>query len=201
MNRKIRVEYSPKQLSARIAQMGREISRDYAKARLDVVVILESAFIFASDLVRHITVPTKCHFIRSEMRQVHVGGHERREVFFSYDPELAGRDLLVVDALLHSGVTLDFLLKRLQESRPASLRVAVLIDKPKDRKVDLKPDYFGFAAASNYLVGFGLPGANGLYRNLPYVGSIAGRRGGTAKKESRARRGGRRKGATGEVSA
>ena len=190
MSHEVKVEYSPKQLSTRIAQMGRQISRDYAKRKLDVVVILDSAFIFASDLVRHITVQTKCHFVRSEVRQVHVGGHERREIFFSYDPELTGRDLLVVDAVLHSGVTLDFLIKRLQESHPGTLRVAVLIDKPKDRKVDLKPDYFGFAAASNYLVGFGLPGANGLYRNLPFVGSVPAKRGGTAKRSSRTKRGG-----------
>lgn len=190
MSQSVKVEYSSQQLSARIAQMGRQISRDYAKAKLDVVVILDSAFIFASDLVRHITVQTKCHFVRSEVRQVHVGGHERREIFFSYDPDLTGRDLLVVDAVLHSGVTLDFLIKRLQESHPGSLRVAVLIDKPKDRKVDLKPDYFGFAAASNYLVGFGLPGANGLYRNLPFVGSVRSGRSATPKKASRARRGG-----------
>ena len=190
MSPKVRVQYSPKQLSTRIAQMGREISRDYAKSKLDVVVILDSAFIFASDLVRHITVQTKCHFVRSEVRQVHVGGHERREIFFSYDPELTGRDLLVVDAVLHSGVTLDFLIKRLQESHPGSLRVAVLIDKPKDRKVDLKPDYFGFAAASNYLVGFGLPGANGLYRNLPFVGSVSAKRDGNSRKSSRTKRGG-----------
>ncbi len=189
MNHKIKVEYSPKQLNARITEMGRQISRDYAKRKLDVVVILDSAFIFASDLVRHITIPTKCHFVRSEVRQVHVGGHERREIFFSYDPELAGRHVLVVDAVLHSGVTLDFLVKRLQESRPGSLRVAVLFDKPKDRKVDLEPDYFGFASASNYLVGFGLPGANGLYRNLPFVGSVPRRRGRSAGKGSRARRG------------
>jgi hypoxanthine phosphoribosyltransferase len=189
LNQPVKVEYGPKRLSARIAQLGRQISRDYAKRQIDVVVILDGAFIFASDLVRHITVPTKCHFVRSETRQVHVGGHERREIFFSYDPELYGRDLLVVDAVLHSGVTLDFLVKRLQESHPGSLRVAVLIDKPKDRKVDLKPDYFGFAAASNYLVGFGLPGADGLHRNLPYVGSMRRRRGASPKKASRAPRG------------
>ena len=189
MSHKIKVEYGPKRISARVAQLGRQISRDYAKRELDVVVILDGAFIFASDLVRHITVPTKCHFVRSEVRQVHVGGHERREIFFSYDPELSARDLLVVDAVLHSGVTLDFLIKRLQESRPGSLRVAVLIDKPKDRKVDLKPDYFGFAAASNHLVGYGLPGADGLYRNLPYVGSMHKRQGNRSKRASRARRG------------
>ncbi len=124
----ITVEFSPKQIAARIAQMGRQISRDYSTRRIDVVVILDSAFIFASDLVRKITVPTLCHFVRSEIRDVHLGGHERREIFFSYEPELRGRDVLVLDAVLHSGVTLDFLVKRLHESRPGSLRVAVLLE-------------------------------------------------------------------------
>jgi hypoxanthine phosphoribosyltransferase len=179
------VEYSAKRIATRIAKMGRQISRDYATRQIDVVAILDSAFIFASDLVRRITVPTLCHFVRSEMRDVHLGGHERREIFFSYEPELRGRDVLVVDAILHSGVTLDFLIKRLHESRPGSLRVAVLLDKPQDRKVDLKPDYFGFHAASNYLVGYGLPGANGLGRNLPYVGTIRKQTGSQAGKKSR----------------
>ncbi len=181
----ITVEFSPKQIAARIAQMGRQISRDYSTRRIDVVVILDSAFIFASDLVRKITVPTLCHFVRSEIRDVHLGGHERREIFFSYEPELRGRDVLVLDAVLHSGVTLDFLVKRLHESRPGSLRVAVLLDKPQDRKVDLKPDYFGFHAASNHLVGFGLPGPNGLQRNLPFVGSAPKPRASRAGKSGR----------------
>lgn len=189
MSAKVKVAHSARQLSTRIAQMGRAISRDYAKSELDVVVMLDSAFIFAADLVRQITVPTVCHFARSEQRQVSLGGHERWEIFFSYNPDLAGRDVLVVDAVLHSGVTLDFLIKRLLDSRPKSLRVAVLFDKALDRKVALKPDYFGFAAASNYLVGFGLPGSDGIHRHLPFVGSIPARRGTNPKKTTRARRG------------
>jgi len=187
----ITVEYSAKQIAARIAQMGRQISRDYSTRQIDVVVILDSAFIFASDLVRRITVPSICHFVRSEIRDINLGGHARREIFFSYEPELRGRDVLVVDAVLHSGVTLDFLVKRLHETRPGSLRVAVLLDKPQDRKVDLNPEYFGFHAASNYLVGYGLPGDKGLQRNLPYVGSVRRRRASRAVKNSR----GGRKGA------
>ncbi len=193
MTRKVKVEYSPRQLSTRIARMGRRISRDFGTRRVDVVAILDTAFIFASDLIRQITAPVICHFVRAEVRDVHLGGHERREIFFSYDPELEGRDLLVVDAVLHSGVTLDFLIKRLQESRPDSIRVAVLIDKPQDRKVDVKPDYFGFLGASKYLVGYGLPGSNGLYRNLPYIGSLARPWAGAAKKASRGKRGGKAK--------
>jgi hypoxanthine phosphoribosyltransferase len=160
---------------------------------VDVVVILENAFIFAADLVRRISRPVVCHFVRSETREVSVGGYNRREIFFSQQPELKDRDVLLVDAVLRSGVTQDFLVKRLLESQPRSLRIAVLVDKPKERKVDLKPDYFGFAAASKELAGYGLSGNHGWYRNLPYIGVLPGtsRRGaGLAGKA--ARRTGRR---------
>lgn len=169
----MKVEYSAAALSARIAQLGRAISRDYAGRLLDVVIILENAFLFGADLVRKITCPVNCHFVRSETRDVVVGGFDRKEIYYTPEPQLAGRDVLLVDAVLHSGVTLDFLAKRLvHTSRPRSVRVAVLFDRPADRRVDLKPDYFGFEVASKYLVGYGLPASDGLYRNLPYVASL-----------------------------
>ncbi len=170
----LKVVYSPGRLASRVARLGRSISRDYAGRTVDVVIILENAFVFGADLVRRISRPVVCHFVRSELRDVELGGYDRREVFFSQQPHLQGRDVLLVDAVLHSGVTQDFLLKRLQEGRPRSLRVAVLVDKPQDRKLDLKPDYFGFAAASKYLAGYGLAGRRGWYRNLPYVGLLEG---------------------------
>ena len=111
-----------------------------------------------------------CHFVRTEIRDIQFGGHDRREIYFSRPPRLEDRDVLVVDAVIQSGLTQDFLLKRLQESRPRSLRLAVLFDKPGERRVNVKPDYFGFAAASKYLAGYGLAGSRGWYRNLPYVG-------------------------------
>jgi len=168
----LKVVYSPGRLASQVARLGRSISRDYAGRTVDVVIILENAFVFGADLVRRISRPVVCHFVRSEMRDVKLGGYDRREVFFSHQPHLQGRDVLLVDALLHSGVTLDFLVKRLQEGRPRSLRVAVLVDKPQDRKVSLKPDYFGFAAASKYLAGYGLAGRREWYRNLPYIGLL-----------------------------
>lgn len=168
----IRIVYSPAQLSSRIARLGRSISRDYAGRTLDVVILLESAFFFSADLLRRITPPVVCHFLRSELREVNWGGYSRREVFFAHPPPLRGRDVLVVDAVLHSGVTQDFFVKRLLEARPRSLRLAVLVDKPQERKVDLKPDYFGFVCASKTLVGYGLAGSRGWYRNLPYLGLL-----------------------------
>lgn len=170
----LKVVYSPGRLASQVAHLGRTISRDYAGRTVDVVIILENAFVFGADLVRRISRPVICHFVRSEMRDVKLGGYDRREVFFSHQPHIQGRDVLLVDAVLRSGVTLDFLVKRLQEDRPRSLRVAVLVDKPQDRKVDLKPDYFGFAAASKYLAGYGLAGRREWYRNLPYVGLLEG---------------------------
>jgi hypoxanthine phosphoribosyltransferase len=161
-----------------VATLGRAISRDYAGRTVDVVMILENAFIFGADLVRRISRPVVCHFVRAEIRDVKLAGRDRREVFFSRQPRLQGRDVLLVGGVLHSGVTQDFLVKRLLEGRPRSLRLAVLVDKPRERKVDLKPDYFGFASASNYWVGYGLAERRGWYRNLPYLGVLraAGRR-------------------------
>jgi hypoxanthine phosphoribosyltransferase len=165
----MKVAFTRRRLSTRVGQLGRTISRDYAGRTLDVVVILENSFLFAADLVREISRPVVCHFVRSEMRDVSMGGHDRREVFFSAPPPLHGRDVLLVDAILNTGVTQDFLLKRLEEGRPRSLRMAVLFDKPKSRRVNLQPAYTGFAAASKQWVGYGLSSRRGLYRNLPFV--------------------------------
>jgi hypoxanthine phosphoribosyltransferase len=170
--REPRVVYSRARLATRVSAMGRSISRDSKGRPLDAVILLESAFVFAADLVRSIQGQVACHFVRTELRDVDLGGFSRREVFFSQTPDLRGRDILVVAGVLHTGVTLDFLCKRLMEGRPRSLRIAVLVDKPGDRHVDLQPDYFGFLDASNQLVGYGLAGRQGSYRNLPFVGTL-----------------------------
>jgi hypoxanthine phosphoribosyltransferase len=176
--------YSAQQLAARVALMGREISRDYADRTVDVVVMLESAFVFGADLIRRIDGKTVCHFVRIEISDVQFGGHERREIYFGRQPRLGDRDVLVVDALIESGLTQEFLLRRLQESRPRTLRLAVLFDKPAARRVDIKPDYFCFSVASKYLAGYGLAGSRGWYRNLPYVGVQRGRVSGRAQGRS-----------------
>jgi hypoxanthine phosphoribosyltransferase len=133
---------------------------------VDVVVTLDRGFVFAADLIREIDTPVVCHFVREDVRDVDDGGHARREVYFGARPELKGRDVLLLDAVLESGVTQEFLLRRLGESQPRSLRLAVLLDKPARRRVGLEPDYFGFRTASNEVwVGYGLAAANGTGRN------------------------------------
>jgi hypoxanthine phosphoribosyltransferase len=159
--------FSAVRIAARIAALGKLISRQYKGRHLDVVVTLDRGFIFAADLLRQINVPVVCHFVHEDIRDVNLGGRARREVFFGSRPELKGRDVLVVDAVLESGVTQEFLLRRLGESSPRSIRLAVLLDKPAKRRVGLEPDYFGFRTASNLVwVGYGLAAGNGTGCNL-----------------------------------
>ena len=158
--------YSAKRIAARIAALGKQISRAYGGHRLDVVVTMDRGFVFAADLLRTVTSPTVCHFVRENVRDVQQGNHARREVFFGARPDLKGRDVLVLDAVMDSGVTQEFLLRRLGESQPRSLRLAVLLDKPSRRHVALEPDYFAFQTASNQMwVGYGLADRAGKRRN------------------------------------
>ena len=158
--------YSPARIAARVKAIGREISRDFAGKRLDVVITLDRGFVFAADLLREITGPAVCHFVREEIRDINHGGKAHREVAFGPTPDIKGRDVLLVDAVLESGVAQEFLLRRLGEAQPRSLRLAVLLDKPEQRRVSLEPDYFAFRTASNGLwVGYGLAASNGMGAN------------------------------------
>jgi hypoxanthine phosphoribosyltransferase len=179
--------YSAARIANRVKEMGREISRDAQGRRLDIVVTMDRSFMFAADLIRSIDVPVVMHFVREDVRDVEQGGRPRREVFFANRPvkigvvdpaELKGRDVLLVDAVLDSGITQDFLLRRLGESKPRSLRMAVLLDKTSRRRVALEPDYFGFQTASKSVwSGYGLAASNGTGRNVENLvaGSLANR--------------------------
>ena len=190
--------YTAARIANRVQALGREITRGCHGRRLDVVVTMDRAFVFAADLIRAIDVPVVVHFVREDVRDVDQGGRARREVFFANReamaasqerPEFKGRDVLLVDAVIESGVTQDFLLRRIGESKPRSLRLAVLLDKPSRRHVALEPDYFGFQTASNQLwTGYGLAAANGTGRNAKHLvagggAKRAGKPGRSAKKK------------------
>jgi hypoxanthine phosphoribosyltransferase len=167
--------FSAARIAERVKALGREISRDARGRRLDIVVTMDRSFMFAADLIRAIDGPIVLHFVREDIRDIELAGRQRREVFFANrsatseakdHSELKGRDVLLVDSVLDSGVTQDFLLRRLGENKPRSLRLAVLLDKTSRRRVALEPDYFGFRTASNLLwSGYGLAASNGTSRN------------------------------------
>ena len=175
MSRAKVASYSAARIASRVKELGRAISKAYRGKRLDVVVTMDRSFVFAADLVRGIDGPVAMHFVSENVRDIEWGGQARREVFFrgrettsaAKEPVgFKGRDVLLVDAVLDSGVTQDFLLRRIGEGKPRSLRLAVLLDKTSKRRVHLEPDYFGFRTASNLLwSGYGLAGTNGLGRN------------------------------------
>jgi len=166
--------FSESRIAARVAELGKEISKAYKGRRLDIVVTLDRGFVFAADLIRRLDGTVVCHFVHEDVRDIDDKGRARREVFFGKRPSLKGRDVLLVDAILESGVTQDFLLRRLGETEPRSLRLAVLLDKPEKRRVDLESDYFGFRTASKEVwVGYGLAAANGTGRNLRQLASGA----------------------------
>lgn len=175
--------FSAARIASRVAVLGREISRACGGRRLDVVVTMDRGFVFGADLIRHIGAPVVTHFVSEAVRDIEQSGHARREVFFldrlagtpgSNEPSLEGRDILLVDAVIDSGITQEFLLRRLGERQPRSLRLAVLLDKPARRRVALEPDYIGFQTASNQLwVGYGLAAPNGSGRNLGHLSSGA----------------------------
>jgi len=189
--------YSAERIASRVKAMGREISKANRGRRLDIVVIMDRSFVFAADLARAIDGDVMMHFVREDVRDVELSGHRRREVFFASreTPNAAkehsgfkGRDVLLADAVLDSGVTQEFLLRRIGESKPRSLRLAVLLDKESQRRVNLEPDYFGFRTASNLLwCGYGLAGPNGLGRNGGSLVSVEGPRKGAGKTKKRKR--------------
>ena len=168
--------FSAARIGNRVRALGREISREYHGRRLDVVVTMDRGFVFAADLIRAIDVPVVLHFLREDVRDVALAGKARTEVFFANRaamtpdgkerPAWKGRDVLLVDAVIDSGITQDFLLRRIGEGKPRSLRLAVLLDKTSRRRVALEPDYFGFRTASNVLwSGYGLARADGTGGN------------------------------------
>ena len=175
MSRGRMASYSAVRIASRVKALGREIAKANRGRRLDLVVVMDRSYVFAADLAREIGGNVAMHFVREDVRDVELGGQRRREVFFgnrettNADTENAGfkgRDVVLVDAVLDSGVTQDFLLRRIGESKPRSLRLAVLLDKESQRRVNLEPDYFGFRTASNLMwCGYGLAGPNGLGRN------------------------------------
>ena len=166
--------YSPEVISRRVRQLGREISRDYRGKTVDMVAVVDNGYMFVADLARALDVPVRTHFIRTEVRDIvdPNTGKPRQEIFYTPEVDAEAKHILLVDGLVRTGITHDFLLRRISLRNPRSVKTAVLVDKVAERHVLLEPDYVGFRLASNdMVVGYGLA-LNGLDGNLPYVGKL-----------------------------
>ena len=170
----LRTLYNEAAIARRVRALGQQITKDYRGQTVDVVGLVDNGYIFLADLVREVHLPMRIHFIRTVMKDVvdHALGKERKEI--SYTPEIPAenRNILLLDGVLQSGITTDFLLRRIGLRSPRSVKTAVLIDKSFDRKVFLEPDYYAFRLASNdIVVGYGLSW-NGLHGNLPFLAKL-----------------------------
>ncbi len=168
----LRSVFTAKQIQNRVQKLADQINRDYRGKTLHVVGILENCFLFMADLVRELKVPVACHFIKAEIHDTSAGGVAVREIMYTPPVQAAGKDILLVDGILQSGVTLDHLYRYMLGQKANSVRTATLIEKTDERKVDVATDYVGFKTTAEFLVGYGL-GYQEKYRNLPYVASMA----------------------------
>ncbi|MEA2294818.1 MAG: hypoxanthine phosphoribosyltransferase [Solirubrobacteraceae bacterium] len=162
----------PDDLRHRVAALGAEITRDYVGKDLLLVGVLKGAVFFLADLMRHIDVPCEVDFmaVASYGSATESSGVVR--ILKDLDTAIEGRDVLIVEDIVDSGLTLQYLLRSLETRRPASLEVCALLTKPSRRAVDLPARYIGFEIPDKFAIGYGLDHAE-KYRNLPYVAALS----------------------------
>jgi hypoxanthine phosphoribosyltransferase len=164
-----RVLVTAEQIKKRVQEMARQISNDFKGTRVHVVGVMENGFIFMADLVRELDLDVVCQFVKAESKEANA---TTTEIFFSPELDVAGQHVLLVEALVQSGLTSEFLIRNLVGRGAASVKLAVLLDKQSARRVSLQPDYFGFLMNESFVVGYGL-GERHLGRNLPYIAGRA----------------------------
>jgi hypoxanthine phosphoribosyltransferase len=160
---------SAESLAARVAELGAQITRDYAGKDLVLVTVLRGAFVFGADLARAIDLPLKVEFLSASSYGDGVVPSGDVRVTLEPDGPLADRDVLLVEDIVDTGHTAVRLLEILESHGPKSLKICALLDKPSRREVEVPVDYIGFPIANVFVVGYGLDHA-GLWRNLPYIG-------------------------------
>jgi hypoxanthine phosphoribosyltransferase len=158
-------------LQRRVRELAAAVSRDYADRRLLLVCVLKGAVFFLSDLMRHIDIPVEVDFMAVASYGSATDSSGVVRILKDLDMPLEGRDVLIVEDIVDSGLTLQYLLRNLGSRDPASLEVCSLLTKPSRRKVELPVRYVGFEIPDRFVVGYGLD-YDERYRNLPYIAAL-----------------------------
>src|SRR5579859_8125698 len=159
------------QIAARVGELGAEITRDYAERSLVIVCVLKGSFVFAADLARHIALPLRIDFLGT--RSYGEGTESSGVVQITQDLSrpIADEDVLLVEDIVDTGLTIAHLMDLLRTRQPRSVKVCALLHKPARARVVVKIDYLGFTIEDRFVVGYGLDFAE-KYRNLPFIGVV-----------------------------
>jgi hypoxanthine phosphoribosyltransferase len=163
-------------LHRRIAELGAEINRDYADRDLVMIGVLKGAVLFLADLMRELEIPCEVDFMAVSSYGSATDSSGVVRILKDLDASIAGRDVLLVEDIVDSGLTLHYLLKNLRAREPRSLEVCALLTKPERRRVDLPIRYVGFEIPNRFAIGYGLDHAQ-RYRNLRFVAALHDQKG------------------------
>ena len=166
-----KILFTQEQVAGRIRELAQQISRDYAGKAPLVVGILRGSFIFMADLVRQLALPVNLDFMSVSSYGAGTVSSGQVNIHLDLQEDIAGRDVLLVEDILDTGNTLSKLVAELQQRRPASLKLCVLLDKPARRTRPIQADYVGFTIPDAFVVGCGLD-YDQHYRQLPYIGIL-----------------------------
>lgn len=160
--------YSQERIAVEVSRLAEEINRDYSGREILVVGVLKGSFLFIADLVRQLTVPVTIDFMRLASYGSETQSSGIVELRKDIELPVQGRDLLIVEDIVDSGLTLDTLHTKLMQKKPGSLKICTLIEKTGQREGSIKPDYVGLSMESGFIVGYGLD-FNEQYRQLPDI--------------------------------
>lgn len=159
------------EIAQTVQKLGAQISKDYKDKNLLMVSILKGSVVFMADLMRAITIPCRIDFMSVSSYGSGVKTSGVVKILLDLNIDIAGYDLLVVEDILDSGLTLNYIINNLKSRSPASIRICTLFDKPSRRQVPIQADYVGIQVPDEFVVGYGLD-YNERYRNFPYVGVL-----------------------------
>ncbi len=163
--------FTAEQIQEIVQRIGKKISEDYADKDLIMISVLKGSLMFMADLMRAVTIPCSIDFLSVSSYGAGTTTTGEVKILKDLDISLEGKDVLVVEDILDSGMTLSFLLKSLKARNPRSIRLCTLLDKPERRRVNIQADYVGVQVPDKFIVGYGLDYAE-KYRNLPYIGVL-----------------------------
>ncbi len=167
----LEVLLSEEKIQSKVRELGAEITRDYAGKTPFFLGVLKGCYVFMADLVRCVDLHCSMDFMAVSSYGGGTSSTGAVRITKDLSRDIEGKDVIIVEDILDSGITLSYLKKYLLNRKPASIRIVTLLDKPARRRADIKADYCGFSVPDEFVVGYGLDYAED-YRNLPYIGVL-----------------------------